>query len=199
MNLLQPWNLIFFVGFIVFYWTRHIFITRTRQEKKVVSKMDGLEKVLLALMVPTSLILPVLYLFTALLSFADYDLPTSIRCLGAGTMIASLYLFCRSHVDLGQNWSVSLEIREGHQLVTNGVYRFIRHPMYASLWLWGIAQGTLLPNWLAGWSFMIAFGLMYFIRTPREEALMGDRFGDDYREYRRKTGRVIPRIFPPRR
>jgi len=63
-------------------------------------------------------------------------------------MIAALWLFCRSHLDLGQNWSQSLEIRKGHQLVTDGVYRFIRHPMYASIWIWCLAQGLLLEN---GW------------------------------------------------
>ena len=96
--------------------------------------------------------------------------------------------------DWRDNWSVSLEIRDGHQLVTNGVYRLIRHPMYSSFWLWGIAQGTLLQNWLAGWVFLVAFALMYFLRTPRVEEMMSERFGDEYREYKSRTGRLIPRV-----
>src|SRR6185503_2968238 len=161
-----------------------------KHEKKTVSRFDRSEKMLLAAMFPPVIILPLLYLFTPLLGFADYRLPALVPWFGAATMIASLWLFWRSHADLGQNWSVSLELREGHQLVTRGVYRFIRHPMYASIWLWGIAQGMLLQNWLAGWSAFITFGIMYFLRVDREEEMMCEFFGDQYREYMEDTGRL---------
>jgi protein-S-isoprenylcysteine O-methyltransferase Ste14 len=108
-------------------------------------------------------------------------------------MAGSLWLFWRSHADLGQNWSVSLELRQGHQLVTQGVYRRIRHPMYASIWLWALAQGMLLENWLAGWSVVPAFAVMYLLRTPREEQMMCELFGDAYQDYMRQTGRLFPR------
>lgn len=145
-------------------------------------------------MLPPVLLLPPLYFFTPLLSFADYHLAPFIRGAGVAVMIASLWLFWRSHVDLGQNWSVSLELRENHELVSHGVYRRLRHPMYASIWLWGLAQGLTLANWFAGWSVLPAFAAMYFIRMPREERLMCDRFGDGYRDYARRTGRVFPRL-----
>ena len=74
-------------------------------------------------------------------------------------MLAALWLFWRSHADLGQNWSVSLEIRKDHRIVQHGVYRLIRHPMYASIWLWSIAQALLLANWLAGWSAVVPFAV----------------------------------------
>ena len=144
MNILQPWNIFFFVGLIVYFWIRHVFFERTKSEKKTVSRFDGLEKILLAAMFPPILILPLLYLFTPLRAFADYRLPVLAGWFGGATMVTSLWLFWRSHADLGQNWSVSLELREGHEVVTHGVYRSIRHPMYASIWLWGIAQGLLL-------------------------------------------------------
>ena len=66
--------------------------------------------------------------------------------------------------------------------------------MYASTWLWGIAQALLLQNWLAGLSALIAFAPMYFLRTPREEEMMGESFGQDYRDYMAQTGRLVPRI-----
>lgn len=87
---------------------------------------------------------------------------------------------------------MSLELRDGHELVTHGMYRTIRHPMYASIWLWSLAQGMLLANWLAGWSVLPVFAAMYFLRVPREERLMVEAFGDAYREYARRTGRVVP-------
>jgi len=195
MNILQLPNAVFLAGLIVQCVIRHHFVRRTKAEKKTVRRFDRTEKLLLAAMFPPVLVLPVLYLFTPLLSFADYDLAPFIRWAGAVVMVVSLWLFWRSHVDLGQNWSVSLELRENHELVSHGVYRWIRHPMYASIWLWGLAQGMMLANWFAGWSVLPAFAAMYFIRMPREEALMCEQFGDAYRDYARRTGRLLPRLF----
>jgi protein-S-isoprenylcysteine O-methyltransferase Ste14 len=98
------------------------------------------------------------------------------------------------NTDLGQNWSVTLELRKGHQLVKQGVYRSIRHPMYASIWLWCVAQALILENWLAGWYALLAFAIMYFVRTPREERMMCECFGQEYRDYMEQTGQLFPRI-----
>jgi protein-S-isoprenylcysteine O-methyltransferase Ste14 len=193
MHVLEPWNAVYLTGFIAFYWIRGVFVAHTKPEKKVVQRFDRQERILLLIMAPPTLAFPLLYLFTPLLNFADYTLPLFVQPVGALIMVAALWLFWRSHVDLGLNWSVSLELRRGHELVTHGVYRRIRHPMYASIWLWAIAQGLLLENWLAGWSVLPAFAAMYFLRTPREEQLMCEQFGDDYRRYMRNTGRIIPR------
>src|SRR5947208_4875636 len=152
MHLLEPWNLVYAIGFVAFYWIRHVFLQRTKHEKKVVNRMDTLEKLLLMGMFPGTLLLPLLYLLTPWLDFANYTLPPLLPWTGTGLMIFSLWLFWRSHTDLGQNWSVTLQVREGHELVTRGVYRSMRHPMYAAIWLWAIAQGLMLQNWLAGWS-----------------------------------------------
>jgi protein-S-isoprenylcysteine O-methyltransferase Ste14 len=196
MNVLQPWNLVFLVGLVAYFKIRHGFIRRLNlmRQPRTIRKVDALEKILLLGMSISVLALPVLYLFTPLLSFADYELPLAVQWLGLGVMAVSLWLFRRSHADLGKNWSVSLELREGHELVQDGVYRHVRHPMYASIWLWAIAQGMMLENWLAGWSVVPAFAAMYFLRTPREERLMCEAFGEPYRQYMRQTGRLWPRI-----
>lgn len=194
MNIQQPWNIFFLVCFVVYTSIRKVYFKKTKDEKKTVSLFDRLEKILLIIMVPSVMVFPLIYLFTPLFAFADYQLPVFVPWIGAATMVASLWLFWRSHADLGLNWSVSLEVREGHELVTQCVYRFIRHPMYASIWLWGIAQGLLLQNWLVGWLVVPTFAAMYFIRIPREEGLMIETFGEQYREYMRRTGRVFPRL-----
>ena len=109
-------------------------------------------------------------------------------------MSLAVWLFWRSHADLGRNWSPSLQLREGHALVDRGVYRYSRHPMYASQWLWGAAQALLLPNWIAGWASLISFAPLYLSRVPREEQMMLERFGHEYRGYVRRTGRIFPRL-----
>jgi len=193
-NVTQPWNMIFLVGFIVFVAVRAVYARPAQAEEKTVSRFDGRERLLLAIMFPPTMLLPLLYLFSPFLAFADYPLPVPLPWFGAATMAVALWLFWRSHADLGRNWSVSVEIREGHELITHGVYRHIRHPMYAAIWLWAIAQGLLLENWLAGWSVVPAFAVMYFLRVAREEELMCESFGDAYRDYMRHTGRIFPRI-----
>ncbi len=109
-----------------------------------------------------------------------------------------MWLFWRSHTDLGNNWSVTLEVRSTHQLVTHGVYRTIRHPMYAAFLLLAAAQVLLLPNWIAGWSALATVGLMCIIRVPREESMMCEFFGVEYHRYMRSTGSVVPRLRPSR-
>lgn len=106
---------------------------------------------------------------------------------------AALLLFVRAHADLGRSWSPAVIIKPHHRLVTSGIYRHIRHPMYAAFWLWALAQPLLLWNWLAGWGFLPAFALLYFLRVPREERVLLEHFGDAYREYMAHTGRVLPR------
>lgn len=155
MNLLQPPNAVFLAGLVVQCAIRRHLVQQTKAETKCVRQFDRTEKILLGAMFPPVLLLPVLYSCTSLLSFADYDLPVLVRWSGAGVMVVSLWLFWRSHADLGQNWSVSLELRENHGLVTRGVYSRIRHPTYASIWLWGLAQGMMLANWVAGWPVIL--------------------------------------------
>jgi protein-S-isoprenylcysteine O-methyltransferase Ste14 len=193
VNVLQPWNIVFVVGFVVYVGIRHEFGRRTKDNETVVSRLDAMEKVLLVIAGMGSLSLPILYLCTPWFAFADYRLPAFAPWCGSALMVASLWLFWRSHADLGLNWSVSLEVRRDHQLVRDGVYRLIRHPMYASIWLWSISQALLLQNWLAGFSALVTFALLYFRRIQREEQMMCEFIGDDYREYMQRTGRVFPR------
>jgi protein-S-isoprenylcysteine O-methyltransferase Ste14 len=161
---------------------------------KTVQRISITEQILLGLLLIGNLILPLIYSFTNWLDFANYSLPAWMGWLGVFLLPCSLYIFARSHTDLKSNWSPSLEIRQDHTLVTNGIYSTIRHPMYASQWVWVIAQILLLQNWLAGPIGLIVFTPFYFLRVRAEEKMMLDTFGDQYRAYMNKTGGVIPRL-----
>lgn len=158
------------------------------------NQKSTLEKALLFLVFFGMMILPLIYVFTGLFSFADYQLPIWLHILGIVIMIISAWLFYRSHKDLGRNWSVSLEIREGHSLVKSGVYSTIRHPMYTSIWLWVMGQALLLNNYIAGLSGLLFFGLLYFLRVGQEEKMMENTFGGQYLDYKSHTGRLIPKV-----
>jgi len=139
-------------------------------------------------------VLPIIYVLTPWLDFAEYHLPTWAGWIGVALFAVSLWLLWRSHADLARNWSPRLEFLEGHSLVTHGGFRHIRHPMYAAHLLWGIAQVFLLQNWIVGFSMLVTWLPGYFYRTRVEERMMIDHFGDEYRAYMEHTGRVFPRL-----
>lgn len=168
---------------------------RARHEYIAVSRKTTLEYALLGFGFVGMVLIPLIYVFTPFLGFADYQLPAWAGWVGTVVFLFAMWLLWRTHQDLGKNWSQTLEIRKGHQLITNGVYRYIRHPMYAAFLMWGFAVPLLLHNWIAGWSHLVGFLPLYFLRVPREEQMMREQFGEAYQSYMSKTGRVIPRLF----
>ncbi len=140
-------------------------------------------------------IVPCLYLATHFPRFADYPVTPALSYLGIVVDVVCLWLFYRTHRDLGHNWSVSLDLRERHILVTTGIYATVRHPMYAGFWLMAVAQALLLPNWIAGPAGLVGFGILFFGRVRREEDMMIGAFGDEYRAYMRRTARIVPWLY----
>ena len=156
--------------------------------------MTWREWTLLTIVTAGLFLIPAAYVLTGFPASLDRPFIPAIAWLGLLPLCAALWLFRRSHVDLGRNWSVTLKVREQHVLVKTGVYRLVRHPMYSSFFLLGLAQMLLLPNWLAGASGLIGVGLLFGFRVVREEAMMLETFGDQYRSYMARTKRIIPWI-----
>lgn len=167
----------------------------TQQNTIIDNRKTPQEKGLLFLVFLGMVVLPLVYVFTPWLDVANYHLPVWANGLGIVTFAIALWLFWRSHHDLGRNWSPTLQVREAYTLIASGVYQKIRHPMYASVWLWSIAQALLLPNWIAGLAGIIGFGILYIVRVGKEEQMMLDQFGTQYQEYMQKTKRLIPYLF----
>lgn len=159
--------------------------------KKTRRQINTQEKVLLGLLFLAMFFAPLFYSTTSWFDFANYTLPNWAGWLGIGILSAALFVFWRSHADLGLNWSPSLEIREKHELVTRGIYAMIRHPMYASQWLWVFAQPLLLQNWVAGWLNLLVFLFFYPLRVRAEEQMLLEQFGEQYRSYQQKVGAVF--------
>ncbi len=183
----------FLVGFVAYVAIRAVYKERTKKNQVVTRTAQTLETALLVLVALGTLVLPLVFLFSSWLGFADYPLPPTGTIAGVILLPLSLYLFWRSHHDLGRNWSQTLEIRNNHELVTHGVYRRVRHPMYTAILLFSLAQALLLENWLAGPSAFLTFSLLLLFRLPREESLLLSAFGPAYSTYSLTTGRLLPR------
>jgi len=186
--------IVYWIGIIVEMAIRAPLRKNWKGTAKTEQRVSQTEKILLGLLSVVMVVLPLIYSLTDWLDFADYHLPLWMGWLGVVLMACALFVFARAHMDLKSNWSPSLEIFEGHTLVTNGIYGYIRHPMYASQWIWVIAQILLLQNWLAGPIDLLFFIPFYILRVRAEEKMMLDTFGDQYREYLQNTGAVIPKF-----
>ncbi|SMD12749.1 Protein-S-isoprenylcysteine O-methyltransferase Ste14 [Fulvimarina manganoxydans] len=140
-------------------------------------------------------VLPGLFVATGFPRFATYE-PIALQAgLGLLAALLALVLFRLTHKALGKMWSVSLDIRDKHKLVTSGIYKRVRHPMYTAFWTMALAQALLLPNWIAGLSGLVGFGTLFFLRIGPEEAMMEETFGEDYRAYKERTARIIPGVY----
>ena len=167
---------------------------RSRSVKVARSAKGRLEIALLTL-AWLGFFVPLIWVATPLFAFADYPLRLAPLLAGTACLAIGLWLFHRSHADLGTNWSITLELREQHALVTHGIYRTIRHPMYLALFVYSLGQALALPNWIAGPSYLVAFGLLFVFRLRHEERMMLEQFGSEYEAYMARTHRLIPGVW----
>jgi protein-S-isoprenylcysteine O-methyltransferase Ste14 len=167
---------------------------RSRGVRVVRSRKGRLEIFLLTL-AWIAFFVPLVWALTPGPVFADYPLRPLPFIAGSLFFALGLWLFHRSHADLGTNWSISLEVREEHRLITGGIYRHVRHPMYLALFLYSLGQALVVPNWVAGPSYLISFSLLFALRVGPEERMLLEEFGEDYNAYRSRTRRLFPGVW----
>jgi protein-S-isoprenylcysteine O-methyltransferase Ste14 len=177
------------------YVLRYPFERRAKRVRISVDQRKRADRIRLAVSLTGLGLVPLVYVLTGEPSFASYRPVAPLFALGAVAAVAALAMFRLTHKALGRMWSVSLQLKEGHKLITTGVYRHLRHPMYTAFWLMAAAQALLLPNWVAGAAGLIGFGFLFFSRIGPEERLMEEAFGEEYRRYKARTRRVIPFVY----
>jgi protein-S-isoprenylcysteine O-methyltransferase Ste14 len=188
-------KIIWGLGCVAFYIIRYPHQRRARKTT-VADRRDRVRERMLMLISYTGLfVIPLIYVLTNQPKFAGYTFHPTQAWIGTVVLIAAMALLYRTHRDLGRAWSITLEIRNQHKLITRGIYETLRHPMYAAFWLWAISQALLLPNWIAGFAGLVGFGTLFFARVGHEERMMLDTFGDEYRAYMARTYRLIPGIY----
>ncbi|MCK4504435.1 MAG: isoprenylcysteine carboxylmethyltransferase family protein [Candidatus Aegiribacteria sp.] len=141
------------------------------------------------------MLMPMMYIFTPWLDSFDMGLPDPVRWIGITGFGFGLILFWRVHKTLGKNWSPILEIRRNHKLITDGPYKYVRHPMYTQIWIWVICQWLVLSNWIVGIVGVLTWTILYVIRISEEEKMMIEEFGQEYKDYIKIIRRIIPGIY----
>jgi protein-S-isoprenylcysteine O-methyltransferase Ste14 len=184
---------IYFVELVLITTVRSLGTAKYKNSKTELDLSSTLDTILLALN-GVGMLVPIFYVFSTWLDFADFSLPAWLSWIGVVLFALAAVVLHLTHRAMGRSWTPTLGLREDHELVTDGIFKYIRHPMYAAHILWAIAQPLILTNWIAGFSFLVPQILQYWFRVSEEEQMMLDGFGEEYRVYMGKTGRIIPGI-----
>lgn len=119
-------------------------------------------------------------------------LPVWLRWAGVALATVSFVLYIWSQATLGRAWSPHLQTRQKHGLVTSGPYARIRHPIYLAMLGFLIGIALLVANWF--FIALLAISIVVLIlRIPKEEQMMVEEFGEEYRAYMQRTGRFLPK------
>ena len=186
-------KIIYFVELILITTVRSLGTAKYKGLKTEVNLSSTLDTILLALN-GVGMVVPIFYVFSTWLDFSDYSLPDWLSWIGVVLFAQAAVILHLTHQAMGRSWTPTLGLREDHKLVTDGIFKYIRHPMYAAHILWAIAQPLILTNWIAGFSFIIPQVMQYWFRVADEEKMMLEAFGEKYRTYMGRTGRIIPRF-----
>ena len=137
---------------------------------------------------------PLVYLINPeWMAWSKIGLPEWVRWLGVGIGLLCVMGIYWLFSSIGTGITPTSATRSEHKLVTSGPYRWVRHPLYTVGSSMFVAFGMMAYNW-----FIALLGILTFIamaiRTPKEEANLIEKFGDEYREYMKRTGRFVPRL-----
>jgi len=162
-------------------------------ENITVIKKDLLDQILSKIFGILWLTVLLVYVINSkLFSLFNINLPSYLRIVGLIPGLIALILHFFSHKALGKNFSPNIIIKKEQLLVTNGPYRYIRHPIYLSFFLFSIAFLLISSNWLVGMAWFLGMTILSFLRIPREEKMLEEEFGKKFIEYKNITGAFLP-------
>jgi protein-S-isoprenylcysteine O-methyltransferase Ste14 len=141
----------------------------------------------------------VLLLFAPDVSLGPFDhrfLPSqdsAVDAVGWAVTALGLAFAVWSRWTLGRNWSARITLKTEHELIRSGPYGFVRHPIYSGLLVAFLGTALYLGEW-RGLIALPVFAVGFWLKSVREEKLLESEFGAEYREYRRETGMLTPRL-----
>jgi protein-S-isoprenylcysteine O-methyltransferase Ste14 len=185
---------VFIAVVFVILWGRNLILIGVTRDKFYTATEGIIIAVPRFLLLGASLVGILVYsIGPGLMKWSALPLPFWMRWFGFFVGLAALALFFWVLRSLGQNFSTTLTIKKDQTLVIQRPYQWIRHPMYTSfVFLW-IGYFFLSTNWFIGLTGILGFVWAIVVRTPKEERMMIDWFGDEYIAYMKRTGRYLPR------
>ena len=128
------------------------------------------------------------------LAIAFFHGPRGRSGLARHSTAAGLLFTVWARIHIGRNWSGTVTIKEGHELITSGPYAIVRHPIYAGLLLAFVGSGLARGEWRGVLAVVIAF-LALWRKLRLEERWMREQFGPAYQAYSQRVAALIPFLF----
>jgi protein-S-isoprenylcysteine O-methyltransferase Ste14 len=180
-------------GLLVLFFGLEFFLRRGSEAKSLKpGSFDQGTAVLVAVSYPLGIFLaPLLNGF----SIGRFPGPDTAGMVGVIAMIAGLGIRVWSMQTLGRFYTRRLTIAEGQKIVQAGPYRILRHPGYLGTLLVWIGLPATQANWIALCALALLMGIAYGRRINLEENMLVQQFGEEYRQYMKRTWRLVPFIF----
>jgi protein-S-isoprenylcysteine O-methyltransferase Ste14 len=175
-----------------------VIMTNNKQNKpdqKGESRFTNSTRYLMISLQYTSVLIVILSFFNNKIRIGIIEVPLIIHIIGIAFMLLGLSIRMVSMRQLGKYYSTLLFTNKDHQLITTGMYKYIRHPIYSGDIVFYLGYGFALSNYIVFMLIMVAFISAYLIRIKQEEKMMMEGFGDVYREYCNTTKKLIPFIY----
>jgi protein-S-isoprenylcysteine O-methyltransferase Ste14 len=180
-----PFRIVFGLLWLIYFVVRFYFQGKVKGVRNYSLVNEKQEKLFFRLFALAYLLLP-LYFLTAWIDFAHLPLPLWLRWVGTIVTILGIGLFGWAHDTLGLNWTAILALSKEHELVMDGPY--------SAFFTIGLGFLLLSANWLIGVIYLGTLEAMYVARVSREEEMLVGRFGEAYKLYMQRTGRILPRL-----
>ena len=123
----------------------------------------------------------------------SFPMPPWLRWVGFAVGIVTVVFWTWTQITLDTQWSAQLQLSKDHHLITTGPYAYVRHPLYVGMLGWCAALVLLTANWIFMAVCVLSAGWLLY-RVPKEEQMMVEAFGDEYKAYMQRTGRYFPKL-----
>ena len=197
MNSESTFRTLFILSFIAMFCIRVYFQLRTRQARgKVEIREKSSSLIAGSIAALVAIVFGAEYIFFAGTFDFAYTLkyPVVIRWLGALLLFVGILFLGLAHYHLGKSFHSLVVTRVDQKMAEGGPYHWIRHPIYTAYLLNYLGGGLLAGNVVLTFVPTILFGVLVALRVAPEEGAMIEQFGDEYREYMKRTGRILPKF-----
>ena len=174
------------LAWVAYWWLSASKVKATSREESAASRAAHLVPMVVAMVLLMPLPLPLGFLGERMFPGGPVT-----HWIGAAVVAAGLAFTVWARVHLGRNWSGTVTVKNDHELVRSGPYRFVRHPIYSGALLAIAGISLARGDWRGPLALLILFVALWR-KLQHEERWMAEAFGEDYAKYQSEVCALIP-------